>query len=287
MCNEKPAEAIVAYEGILDVMEQCRERTQFQSWDCSTIPGTVLNDPSQLKYGTKETAYLWAMSSAGAAWGIATACAQGWLDGIDCKCVASNARTGAKWEWNGCPEGLTYAMKESRKLLTRTERTRPAFKALERHNQRVGRQAVKRTQTTACKCHGVSGSCQYKHCWEKKLGNLDTISEHLTEKYRNAKFVNGGDISKERHSDLIYIERSPDQCKQFHYDIQHRRSLPKICNWRNETHSRGDCDQLCCGHGYTVSYDSISYKCNCKVVWCCKLECEDCLQHRYVSTCNT
>lgn len=38
---------------------------------------------------------------------------------------------------------------------------------------------------------------------------------------------------------------------------------------------------------FQVSHEVISYKCDCKFVWCCKLECSDCLQHRWVSTCNT
>lgn len=37
--------------------------------------------------GYPESAYLWALSSAGAAWGVATACAQGWLQ--ECKCSSS------------------------------------------------------------------------------------------------------------------------------------------------------------------------------------------------------
>ena len=64
----------------------------------------------------RESAYLWAMSAAGAAWGVATACAQGWLD--ECRCVEGSTDSGQSsaaivgegsrvgWEWSGCSYGI-------------------------------------------------------------------------------------------------------------------------------------------------------------------------------------
>ncbi|ETN78377.1 hypothetical protein NECAME_18220, partial [Necator americanus] len=60
----------------------------------------------------------------------------------------------------------------------------------------------------------------------------------------------------------------------------------RVCAWRNETHTQGDCARLCCGKGFKITHEVIHYKCDCKFVWCCKLICKDCLQHRWVSTCS-
>ncbi|KAE9548563.1 hypothetical protein FO519_008228 [Halicephalobus sp. NKZ332] len=272
MCRMQPPLAVVAYEGILDAMGYCREQMRFQPWDCSQ-PGTILHEPTILRYGYKESAYLLAMSSAGAAWGVATACAQGWLE--ECRCVhpkvpggpsrstfdSSPGSTTEDWEWGGCSYGVQFGIAASRKILTRSGSGRSPLRILEKHNLKSGRLAVKKTLISSCKCHGVSGSCQQKTCW-KKTSDLKAIT--------------------------IYLESTPDHCApQLEYQMQQRRSLPRICNWRNETHSEGDCGSLCCGRGYKVSHEVISYKCDCKFVWCCKLECNDCLQHRWVSTCNT
>ena len=43
-------------------------------------------------------------------------------------------------------------------------------------------QAVADSLTTACKCHGVSGSCSIKTCW-KSLGDLKAIGSQLQRKY--------------------------------------------------------------------------------------------------------
>lgn len=86
--------------------------------------------------GTRESAYLWALSSAGAAWGIATACAQGWLP--DCSC---NGRDELKksWEWGGCSYGVQFGIVTSRKLLTRSANSRSPLRKLEKHNLKAGR----------------------------------------------------------------------------------------------------------------------------------------------------
>ncbi|TKR96818.1 hypothetical protein L596_010782 [Steinernema carpocapsae] len=184
LCRSQPALAVSAYEGIREAMEQCREKMRFQPWDCSQ-PGTILHEPGVLKYGYRESAYLWAMSSAGAAWGVATACAQGWLD--ECKCSGDETVAGVNgWEWGGCNFGVQYGITTSRKLLTRHGLAKSPLKNLEKHNLKAGRIAVKKTLISSCKCHGVSGSCQQRTCW-KKTAHLSEISDHLTEKYKKAK----------------------------------------------------------------------------------------------------
>lgn len=104
------------------------------------------------------------MSAAGAAWGVATACAQGWLE--ECKCVRPShfAPTSADdpldggspnsldsfleppplevaddWSWQGCSYGVNYAISTSRKLFTRTGPLRAPLRRLEKHNLKAGR----------------------------------------------------------------------------------------------------------------------------------------------------
>lgn len=76
------------------------------------------------------------MSSAGAAWGVSTACAQGWL--AECGC---NGRDDAKenWEWGGCSYGVQFGIVTSRKLLTRSTSSRSPLRKLEKHNLKAGR----------------------------------------------------------------------------------------------------------------------------------------------------
>jgi hypothetical protein len=90
--------------------------------------------------GYRESAYLWALSSAGAAWGVATACAQGWLG--DCDCDSEQHATAKKtWEWGGCSYGVHYGIATSRRLLTKRaiSKQRSVLHTIERHNLKAGR----------------------------------------------------------------------------------------------------------------------------------------------------
>ncbi|KHN88521.1 Abnormal cell lineage protein 44 [Toxocara canis] len=273
LCRTQPAIAVAAYEGIQDSMAACREHMRFQPWDCSQV-STVLHEPPILRLGTRETAYLWAMSSAGAAWGVSTACAQGWL--AECAC---NGRDNAKenWEWGGCSYGVQFGIVTSRKLLTRSTSSRSPLRKLEKHNLKAGRLAVKKTLISSCKCHGVSGSCDQKTCW-KKTADLASIAKHITNKmYKAKRLVEENPHAK--NAELVFVEESPDPCVT-------TRTTNRVCNWRNETSSVGDCALLCCGHAFKVSHELISYQCDCQFVWCCHLKCNTCLRHRWVSTCT-
>ncbi|KAI3415642.1 Abnormal cell lineage protein 44, variant 2 [Globodera pallida] len=283
VCRVQPALAVVAYEGIMDAMDECRQQMRFEPWDCSQ-PATVLHEPTIIKNAYRESAYLWAMSAAGLAWGVATACAQGWLD--ECKCVGEDGgqsimpfRPTTDWEWSGCSYGVHYGVITARKMLTRSvvggksTRTvlsrRHLLRKLEKHNLKVGRMAVKRTLTSSCRCHGVSGSCQQKTCW-KKAADLPAIAQHLAQKYKSAKFVVSARPDEEiraKNTELVFLERSVDLCSQFHYDVHQKRSLPRICSWRNATHSEGDCSDLCCGLGYSVSIKYLIMSSNSHKYW--------------------
>lgn len=90
----------------------------------------------QLISGTRESAYLWALTSAGAAWGVATACSQGWLP--DCSCSGRDEMK-QNWEWGGCSYGVQFGIVTSRKLLTRSATSRSPLRKLEKHNLKAGR----------------------------------------------------------------------------------------------------------------------------------------------------
>ncbi|KAK6725543.1 hypothetical protein RB195_004079 [Necator americanus] len=243
-CRTQPAIVIAAFEGIQDAMAQCADRMRFQQWDCSNV-GHIMHDPPILKYGYRESALIWALSSAGAAWGVATACAQGWID--DCSC-AHDGQPG--WEYGGCSFSVQHGITASRKLLTKTPVVRTPLRSVEKHNLKAGRL----TLIASCKCHGVSGSCQQKTCW-KKTATLDHITDYLVEKYARARMLVGD--QKAKNADLVFIELSPDPCQQ-------QTTSGRVCAWRNETHTQGDCARLCCGKGFKITHEVIHYKCDCK-----------------------
>ena len=90
--------------------------------------------------GYRESAFLAALSSAGAAWGVATACTQGWLE--NCQCDIHQHATRQSWEWGGCSYGIKFGLVTSRQLLTKKRskvKQRSTLRHMEKHNLKAGR----------------------------------------------------------------------------------------------------------------------------------------------------
>ena len=85
-------------------------------------------------------------------------------------------------------------------------------------------QIIENSLTTACKCHGVSGSCSIKTCW-RALPDFSKIGDQLKDRYGMAI-----EVKRKRRKDaysfkpinknidivpadeLVYIQKSPDYC---------------------------------------------------------------------------
>ena len=93
-----------------------------------------------------------------------------------------------------------------------------------------------------CRCHGVSGSCEFKTCW-RSLPRFADIGDYLKEKYdKSAVKVSGiqdgkstgrfrrGLVAKPvelpvSKRSLVYIQPSPDYCSDDPQVSQHSISL--------------------------------------------------------------
>lgn len=75
-----------------------------------------------------------------------------------------------------------------------------------------------------CKCHGVSGSCTLRTCWNA-MSDFRKTGDYLRRKYNGAievmmnqdgtgLTVANKDFRKPTKNDLVYFESSPDYCLQ-------------------------------------------------------------------------
>lgn len=93
--------------------------------------------------GYRETAFAYAISSAGVAIAVAKACSFGRL--LNCGCdphsyKVKNKRTSStKFKWGGCSHNLRYGMKFSRMFLDSREKATDIHSKINLHNNQVGR----------------------------------------------------------------------------------------------------------------------------------------------------
>ncbi|CAG0896621.1 unnamed protein product [Darwinula stevensoni] len=185
----------------------CKDLFMDQRWNCSAIETAPQLSPD-LTLGTREQAFVHALASAAVAYSVSKACASGTVFYCTCGRVPSEPPNGS-FQWGGCGDNLKYGLKLSQTFVDapdRVKRVRRSLTALtNRHNNRAGRKALRESQVTECKCHGVSGSCNIRTCW-KALARLDVIGRRLKKKYATAMEVTGqGPASTDRRLRLLPV----------------------------------------------------------------------------------
>ena len=152
---------------------------------------------------------------------------------------------------------------------------------------------------TACKCHGLSGSCALKTCW-RKMPHFNQIGERLKSRFDGAVLVTppnsrpsdvaspallpagGHQFKPPDAEDLVYADRSPNYCRRSgRSGSLGTRGRP--CDDRSV--AVGGCSILCCGRGHRNKVVTVVENCNCKFRWCCEVVCQSCSVNKTVSTC--
>uniref|UniRef100_A0A8C7W1M1 Protein Wnt n=1 Tax=Oncorhynchus mykiss TaxID=8022 RepID=A0A8C7W1M1_ONCMY len=258
-------------------------------------------DPANLlKRGFKETAFLYAVSSAGLTHAMAKACSAGRMERCTCD-EAPDLENRKAWQWGGCGDNLKYSNKFVKDFLGK--RSNKDLRArVDMHNTNVGMKVIKAGVETTCKCHGVSGSCTVQTCW-RQLSPFHEIGKQLKQRYETSLKVGSstneatgeGEISQARPQqqqnpstgpsndpiprtmDLLHIEDSPSFCRPSKYSPG--TSARKCYKDKN-------CDAICCGRGHNTQSRVVTRPCQCQVRWCCYVECKQCTQREEVYTCK-
>uniref|UniRef100_A0A671NC35 Protein Wnt n=1 Tax=Sinocyclocheilus anshuiensis TaxID=1608454 RepID=A0A671NC35_9TELE len=281
ICQSRPDAIIVIGEGAQLGINECQYQFRYGRWNCSALgERTVFGQ--ELRVGSREAAFTYAITAAGVAHAVTAACSQGNMSHCSCdreKQGYYNQEEG--WKWGGCSADIKYGIEFSRKFVD----VRLFF-------------CTKRMKLE-CKCHGVSGSCTTKTCWTT-LPKFREIGYVLKDKYNKAVHVEVVRASRLRQptflkvkkthgyqkpleTDLVYIERSPNYCEE---DAKTGSvgTQGRLCN-RTSPHTDG-CDLMCCGRGYNTHQYTKVWQCNCKFQWCCFVKCNTCSERTEVFTCK-
>ena len=117
-------------------------------------------------------------------------------------------------------------------------------------------QAVKMFMWTACKCHGLSGSCTLKTCW-RKMPSFRDVGKRLKDKFDGAIQVESSNdgkrlvttdptIKQPTTQDIVYSEQSPSFCRR-NRKVGSMGTRGRLCD--PESMGVGGCDLLCCSRG--------------------------------------
>ncbi|KAK5896402.1 hypothetical protein CgunFtcFv8_010006 [Champsocephalus gunnari] len=310
LCRKQPLLMPSVQEGARLAVSECQSQFRHERWNCS-----VRKEPPvfgrEMTIGSKETAFLQAVLAAGLVHAVTRACSQGNM--TECGCDARLRGGGALqggvspqgsgspqggWHWGGCSDHIQYGIWFSRRFIDGTVRNTTSIRggftlrSAYIHNSEAGRQAIVRTMSTHCRCHGVSGSCAVKTCW-KTVAPFERVGVYLKERYERSVQVSDRARKKGRRKEqrrppvdaqqLVFITKSPNYCLE-----DARRGVAGTRGRRcNRTSSGADsCVLLCCGRGYSTQLVRLVQRCQCKFVWCCFVQCSRCESMSDMHTCK-
>ncbi|KAL9708191.1 hypothetical protein quinque_011709 [Culex quinquefasciatus] len=232
LCYRASDVTAAAIEGLELGVRECQHQFQWHRWNCSSL-STKSRNPhtsSMLKRGYRESAFAYAIASAGVTHSVARACAQGRL--ISCGCDPAVNRKGmskslreslekeklrfldainensilvddslkklktkqaSRWKWGGCSHNMAFGVEFSELFLDTREKGGDIQSQINLHNNHAGRRAVSNNMQVRCKCHGMSGSCQLKTCW-KSAPDFRVVGKVLKQQYRRAVLVDQSNL---------------------------------------------------------------------------------------------
>ncbi|XP_065315468.1 uncharacterized protein LOC135924338 [Gordionus sp. m RMFG-2023] len=267
----------------------------------------VKNLGKLLNSGTREAAFVHAISSAGLAYSITRACSQGKLSRCGCD-MSMPENVPNKFFWAGCSDNTAFGLAFAQNFIETREELNFKRKKRNYYNKL---KAVELAVHTYCKCHGASGSCELKTCWRALPSSFTTIGKVLKVKFDGAtevklKFEGKPHDRQERLEitesgrktlvpskigikpqtklDLVYVKPSPDFCDPkpklgYTFGTKGRK-----CDSRST--KLDGCDLMCCGRGHTTRItEKINKMCRCKFKWCCYVTCSQCNETLYEDYC--
>eukprot|EP00794_Sanderia_malayensis_P017845 gene17845-19626_t len=301
LCKEYPDLIKSVALGAKISIAECKYQFKDTRWNCP-----VTNDGTSvfgkiLEKGTREAAFIHAITAAGLSSAVTEACAQGKSTHCSCDNSYRRAPGNVGWRWGGCSRDFNFGLKFSEKFVDDKKKGRRSPRIdMNKHNNGAGREAIRRHLYRKCKCHGLSGSCEIKTCWinlpkfrivgKFLRGKYDDAHEMKvaykrkgnSQRYRRLKPKNRN-LDKPTAQDLIYYEQSPNFCRT---NVQ-TGSVGTRGRECNITSSGDDgCARMCCRRGTDFKAVAVTKSCKCKFVWCCRVQCQKCTEIRKIYTCK-
>uniref|UniRef100_A0A0K0EFR4 Protein Wnt n=1 Tax=Strongyloides stercoralis TaxID=6248 RepID=A0A0K0EFR4_STRER len=313
LCQNYPTAVSIVISGLNKAVYECRNQFKEEQWNCTGDNGFGV---APYKIASRESAFVYAISSAAISHTLAKACSQGIIPNCGCGQLPMNTRQNTDFMWSGCSDNIRFGNSFGRKFMDNVEKQHMDARALMNlHNNKAARKLLASKMQKTCKCHGVSGSCVTKTCW-KTVPKFDEFARFLKEKYERAQQVTTSPQNNElivRSTHYTVVSSSPNE-KIFspinsieHTLVRSGRFLkeekyqqprfagngelvfldqsPDYCIFDSKNEIKGTsgrectsktCPKLCCGRGWTTVRELKQEPCHCKFIYCCEVKCQTC-----------
>ncbi|KAM6982730.1 protein Wnt-1 [Tautogolabrus adspersus] len=286
--------------GLHTAIKECKWQFRNRRWNCPTthspaVFGKIVNR------GCRETAFVFAITSAGVTHAVARSCSEGAIESCTCD-YRRRGPGGPDWHWGGCSDNVDFGRMFSREFVDSSERGRDLRYLTNLHNNEAGRMTVSSEMRQECKCHGMSGSCTVRTCW-MRLPSFRTVGDFLKDRFDGASrvvYANKGSNRASHRADPRHLEpENPAHKPPSAMDLVYFEKSPNFCSYNGKTGTLGTsgrtcnssslgldgCELLCCGRGFKTRTESVTERCHCTFHWCCHVSCLNCTSTRTIHQC--
>ncbi|XP_061217763.1 proto-oncogene Wnt-1 [Neopsephotus bourkii] len=285
--------------GLQTAIKECKWQFRNRRWNCPTSQGPNIFGKI-VNRGCRETAFIFAITSAGVTHSVARSCSEGSIESCTCD-YRRRGPGGPDWHWGGCSDNIDFGRLFGREFVDSSEKGRDLRFLMNLHNNEAGRMTVFSEMRQECKCHGMSGSCTVRTCW-MRLPTFRAVGDVLKDRFDGASRVIYGNKGSNRASrvelhhlepenpahkppsphDLVYFEKSPNFCT-YSGKMGTAGTAGRFCN--SSSPGLDGCELLCCGRGYRTRTQRVTERCNCTFHWCCHVSCLNCTNTQVLHEC--
>ncbi|PKK17956.1 wingless-type MMTV integration site family, member 1 [Columba livia] len=249
--------------GLQTAIKECKWQFRNRRWNCPTSQGPNIFGKI-VNRGCRETAFIFAITSAGVTHSVARSCSEGSIESCTCD-YRRRGPGGPDWHWGGCSDNIDFGRLFGREFVDSSEKGRDLRFLMNLHNNEAGRMTVFSEMRQECKCHGMSGSCTVRTCW-MRLPTFRAVGDVLKDRFDGASRVIYGNKGSNRASrvELHHLEpENPAHKPPSPHDLVYFEKSPNFCTYSGKTGTAGTagrfcnssspgldgCELLCCGRG--------------------------------------
>ncbi|EDV93150.1 wnt inhibitor of Dorsal protein [Drosophila grimshawi] len=265
----------ISSSSLEQAMTSCQESFKWQRWNCPSHDFIKRRtDPPIAQEMDREDVYVTAIATAAILHKLTRDCANGIIAGC------------------GCSENVLNVpcAHEPEKALQLYQQRYGVGTGAVGHNQRVVGALMKQSLELECHCkqHNAQGNCLKEQC-VPVLKSFEAIAQDLLHMYDDAIQLDTTTSNLKIMwqniplDSFVYMQDSPNYC-QPEENNRWAGTLGRQCSKHSGSGTPADerlsCQQLCrvCGFRVRSQHVRNERRCNCKLVWGFRLQCDACIQ---------
>uniref|UniRef100_A0A0L8H9M9 Protein Wnt n=1 Tax=Octopus bimaculoides TaxID=37653 RepID=A0A0L8H9M9_OCTBM len=144
VCRNNPQTLYCISEGARKGIMECKAQFRYERWNCTTQRNLSVFGQTLTK-GSKETAFIYAILSAGVVHAVTQSCSAGNLTDCSCDMNRYGEKDGEGWEWGGCSDNIHYGTWFCKMFVDAPDANskRDTRNLMNIHNNEVGRRFVR------------------------------------------------------------------------------------------------------------------------------------------------